>query len=369
MPGGTDQSTALRLQALRHRFDERAKEIAIFLVYDRPERVSERPELARTFFAERCVTDRQLDRMAETFRLAGSYVELFNGDHQFIEALAEGRLQSLDRPIKVVYDGTETGTVAGGFQPGRKSLVPAVSDSYRLVCANSNAYACAIGRHKFHYLTLLRALGERVPRTWQYRLGEGWATGERPEDGLRVIAKSTYESWSVGVTRDSVFRVDSSSEEHLSEIANRIGQAVTVQEFVSGLEVCVPVLACPEVMVTPPMQALLTRAPDDLDAVMTIDDTLADNGLVHRRLQTGDNLDAQLREAASRVFGILELSAFGRLDFRLDGSGIPWLFDVAVSPGIGPRSSAYRSTQVLGLEYPEFLRTLIGATLATHGLI
>lgn len=55
------------------------------------------------------------------------------------------------------------GVRSGGFKPGRKSLIPAVADAYGVICANSNAYACAIGRHKFHYATLLRALGIRCP--------------------------------------------------------------------------------------------------------------------------------------------------------------------------------------------------------------
>lgn len=364
-----DESITRRLRAVERRFAEHAGDVAIFFVYDRPDRVNERPQLARTFFAERCVSDAQLDKMIETFRSSGAYVELFDGERPFIEALAEGRLQSISRPIKLAYDGTEGGVAAGGFQPGRKSLVPVISDSYQLVCANSNAYACALGRHKFHYLKLLRALGEQVPRTWHFRGDGDWAAGQQPEPGLRVIAKSTYESWSVGVTEDSVFTVDASCEERVGEISERIGQPVTVQEFISGREVCVPVLASPEAIATPPMQAFVARAPDDLDAVMTIDDTLADGGLTHRRLESDDRLDADLCGSACRAFRALELSAFGRLDFRVDMSGTPWLFDVAVSPGIGAGSSAYRSLQELGFDYPEFLRAVVGATLATHEMI
>ena len=66
------------LRELERRFSKRAREVAIFLVYDRPDRINERPELARSFFAERCVSDDQLARMIEVYRSVGAYVELFD---------------------------------------------------------------------------------------------------------------------------------------------------------------------------------------------------------------------------------------------------------------------------------------------------
>ena len=120
-----------------------------------------------------------------------------------------------------------------------------MADSYGLIGTGSDAYSCAMTRHKHHSFLVLRSLGIDAPPVWHYRLGSGWL-GTRPPEGVRVIAKSTYEAWSVGVTEESVFDVDASTELRLTKIAEAIGQPVTVQEFVAGREVCVFVLACPE---------------------------------------------------------------------------------------------------------------------------
>jgi hypothetical protein len=342
--------------------------VAAFLVYDRPDRINERPELARSFFAERCVSDEQLDQMIDAYRSVGAYVELFEGEKPFIEALASGRLASIPRPIKLAYDGAEGGIVAGGFKPGRKSLIPAVADAYGLICANSNAYACSIGRHKFHYGTLLRTLGVRCPRTWHFRPAGGWAAGGAPEQGLRVIVKSTFESWSVGVSAESVFVVDDTLDDRVREISERISQAVTIQEFVAGQEVYVPVFACPEIIVAPPVQALVARAPGDPEAVVTINDILAGR-ILHPPFEGDAALKARLRQQAVDAFEALELGCFARLDFKVDSSDQTWLFDVAVSPGIGRQSAAYRSLTNLDFGYAEFLRLVAGATLAAEGLL
>ena len=54
---------------------------------------------------------------------------------------------------------------------------------------------------------------------------------------MKVIAKSTYENWSVGVTDASIFHVDDSCDARVATIAEAIGQPVTVQQFISGTEV------------------------------------------------------------------------------------------------------------------------------------
>jgi D-alanine-D-alanine ligase len=357
------------LRELERRFSKRAREVAIFLVYDRPDRINERPELARSFFAERCVSDDQLARMIEVYRSVGAYVELFEGEKPFIEALTNGHIASIARPVKLVYDGSEGGVLPGGFKPGRKSLIPVVADAYGLTCANSNAYACAIGRHKFHYATLLRSMGIHCPRTWHFRPDQTWAANGRPPLGVRVIAKSTFESWSVGISADSVFVVDNTCDDRVREIAERIGQAVTVQEFIGGREVSVPLFACPHLVVGPPVQALLARAPVDPDAIVTIDDHLAEDGVSYPQFDSDTALTAQLQQDTVGAFDALELEHFARLDFRVDASDCPWLFDVAVSPGISRQSAAYSSLSHLDLAYPEFLRVVIGATLAADGLI
>lgn len=364
-----DAGAGIRLLDLDRRLIEKAPSLAVFLVYDRPNRIEERPDLERVFFAQRCVSDIQLEQMIGAFRSVGAYVELFEGERPFIEALVSGRPQSLDRDLRVVYNGIEGGIAPGGFQPGRKSLLPAVADSYGIVCSNSNAYACALGRHKFHYFTVLRALGLNTPPTWHYREGSGWAAGRRPKAGTKVIAKSTYESWSVGVTEDSIFAFDNSSEQRILEIACRIGQPVTVQEFIAGTEVCVPVLMVPNPLVTPPVRAIMSKAPDDCEAVMTIGDNLRDGGVSYEPFSAGDGVMEEIRHDALAAFDILQLGAFGRIDFRVDGDERAWLIDVGVSPGVSRQSSAFKSMQALGLDHPQFLRVVLAATLATRGLL
>jgi D-alanine-D-alanine ligase len=357
-----------RLAALERSLVAQGRDVALFLVYDRPTLLVDRPGLAKAFFAERCVSDAQINETIEAFRSVGAYVELFENEWPLLEALATGRIQKLDRPLKVVYNGLECGVTPGGFEPGRKSLVAAVADSYGLPCANSNAYVCALTLHKFHYATVLRALGIPAPRAWHYRLGAGWIGGS-PPDGTKVIVKSTYEAWSVGVSETSVFQADSAQDARVERIACEIGQPVTVQEFVAGMEVSVPIYACPDIVVTPPVKTVLAKSPGDVTAVMTLEDNITAGAVTYDRFDGEPAIVERLKTTAVETFGALELSSFGRVDFRVDESGQPWVIDVAVSPGMSSAGSAFSSLALLGFDHARFLRIVIASTLGARGLL
>lgn len=357
-----------RLAALERALAGRGRDLALFLVFDRPARVNERPDLARVFFAERCVSDQQLTEIIEAFREIGSYVELFDGERPFIRALSDGRLHRLERSLKVAYNGMGWGITRGGFKPGRKALVPAVADAFGVFCANSDAYTCAFALHKFHSFVVLGALGVRVPRAWCFAPPAGW-TGPPPEHGVKVIAKSTYEAWSVGVTDESVFVTGEATDARVAQIADDIGQPVTVQEFVAGREVCVTVLSCPERIVAPPVEQILDKAPGDPEAVMTIDDNLREGAVRYVRFDALSPLLDDLRDTATKVFDLLQMEGMGRIDFRIDSAGRAWVTDAAVSPGLSRASSAFAASRELGFDHPGFLRLVIAANLSGARLL
>jgi D-alanine-D-alanine ligase len=340
----------------------RGEELAVHLVFDRPERERERPGLSRLAFAQRCASDEEIETLSVAYRDIGAYVEVFQGEHGLVEALGSGRLAALGRPLQAVYNGIGWGVGSDGFMVGRKALVPLLADSYGLTCVNADAYACAFTLHKFHSFLVLAAMGVRVPPTWQFRADYGWL-GPRPAAGTRVIAKSTFEASSVGVTADSVFEVGDDLAERLTALERELGQPVIVQQFIPGHEICVPVLVGPRAYVAPPMRAVLQRAPDDVDAFMTIGDTTTPNAYTHRVYDGPERLMHELRETASDVARMLVLRGLCRMDFRVDAEGRPWLFDVAIEPGISARSSAFRSFAHLGLDHGEFLRAVLATSL------
>lgn len=357
-----------RLQAVEAALEERAEDLAVDFVFDRPSLLSRRPGLARTFFAERCVPQRQIEQMRAAFHAIGVRTEVFESDHAFLAAVARGATKRKSDELRLVYNGLGYSVGKDAFQPGRKALLPLIADSYGLVCLNSNAYACTITLHKFHSFRLLQGLGVTVPKTWQFRLEDGWVDGE-PDHGIKVIAKSTYDAWAVGVNDSSVFVSNANCTDRVAALAESIGQDLSVQEFKSGKEVYVPVFSCPELVTGPPVESVLRRAPTDEDAYVTLADNLDDAAIFYRPFVADEEVLARLRGAARRIFDLLQMEGFGRIDFRVDAEGQPWVFDIAISPGMEAGGAGAKSVAVYGFDHARFVRLVAAATLATRGLL
>lgn len=360
-----DAHTASMLRELSDLVSRIGSDLAVYLVYDRPTQVAERPDLARTHFASRCISDSRINQMVDAFRSIDAYVQLFEGERPFLEALTTGSLRGRTRPIQIVHNGIGFGITDGGYAPGRMALLPAVADSYGILCSDSDAYTCAFAMHRYHSLLVLRTLGVQTPRIWHYRRGLGWM-GPAPQLGTKVIVKSTYEAWSVGVTEDSVFYVDDHCNDRVDAIAESMGQPATVQEFIAGREVCVPIVAIPRPVTTPAVEQVLDRSASDPDAFVTIDDSLRPASLSYVPFDGPAEAVAQMSAAALAVFDIFQQHAIGRMDFRIDELGRPWLTDAAITPGLGNRGSMFTSCALLGLNHEEFLRTIIGASLLRY---
>ena len=114
-----------RLGRLERELVERGSDLALYLAFDRPQRAEERPGVTRTFFVERCASDAHLTQITNAFREIKAYVERFDGEEPFFRALAEGRLQAMAQPLKVVYNEIEGGIRRmASYQDARRSYRP-----------------------------------------------------------------------------------------------------------------------------------------------------------------------------------------------------------------------------------------------------
>ena len=58
----------------------------------------------------------------------------------------------------------------------------------------------------------------------------------------------------------------------------------------------------------------------------------------------------------------------GRIDYRIDNMGSPYVTDIATNPHITKSMTFYYEYQELGLTYADVLDTLIGLTLSWEDL-
>jgi D-alanine-D-alanine ligase len=178
----------------------------------------------------------EVEQILGSLRNFGFYVRPFFSEMDFIRVVDTNKFQIEGRPHLLAYNTAHSGT-----GPGRKALIPSFCALHGIPITSADAYVVSLARHKFHVARLLTVFGLETPDSWFYTLEEDWLDGQRPPNGLKVILKPTYESASIGITNNSVQVVDAGLDEKVREVVLEYRQPITVQSFVPGWEVEVPV--------------------------------------------------------------------------------------------------------------------------------
>lgn len=282
------------------------------------------------------MTESVIHGILQSLREIGIYVELFIGEDAFIKAVHAGAVEAVARDRKLVLNLAQSGT-----GPARKSLVPCFCNLHHIPYCNSDGHVVALLRHKYHATSILREHGVSVPQTWLFQESGEWLNGKRPPDGMKIIVKPTYEAACIGLSRDSVRHSDASLDAFATERAALMRQPLTVQEFIQGYEIDVPVFLAPS-PAAPMAVGVSVGGKRDL-----ADDFLDFETLSQRSYDffdagevAGLPADAMCR-AAETAASVLGIEGYGRIDFRATEFGAFYLIDMQTMPDIHAQSSVH----------------------------
>lgn len=339
-------------------------ETAVILVICIRDRTRLRRDYNRYSVASSFLNAIELDDLLGSLRSRGLYVQHFDDEIGFISWVLSGAYAALPHKNKIVY--TEA---ANGTGPGRRTLIPAFCALEGIPTMNSDAYSCAINRHKYHWSRLLETFGLPVPQSWSYDAVNGWFQRERPPCGTRVIGKSTFEDSSIGVSHKTVGIFAPELERNIDEVSRNLQQPITVQRFVAGLEVEVPVFELERHIAPSPIVIVKSNGTMLHDDVLVYDEVWDDQ----YQFQRPDNLTVrkmnEISDIAIQASKALGFRGFSRIDFRIDREGQPFIIDVSTTPHLIRTSSYAFLFEILGFDYADMLYTMVASGLKRHGML
>lgn len=334
--------------------------MAVVVLADHPEDVDKLPALKNVGFEARLDTDRELERLRGCFARFGVACRVVRGIGAFLRAAREGALFPPEASLKLVFDKTEGGGHRDGFGPARRSIGPLLCKQFGYTYCHGDAYSAAITRHKYHQMLVLKDAGVPTPRTWMYDVGRGWLP-RSPERGQRVICKSTFEGWSIGVTEETIGPFTEQMGRVIRSRSYDLGQPVCVQEFLPGREIYVLVLEADEVFVAGMAEARSSTGPKAAGEVLVFEDHCRPGGIVYSEaLGLGEPVTRALHRAAIQTFKALGMRGYGRVDFRVTPSGRIGVFDIADNPGTSAASSLSYILSQRGMDVEEIPAFLVG---------
>jgi len=303
-------------------------------------------------------TEDELEQIVSGFRTAGFYCDVFIGEGEFIDWVLGGGARRFPRRKLLVYN-----TAQSGIGAGRKSLIPAFCMLQGIPTLNADPYGASLARHKFHVNAILRSTGVPVPPTWWY-FGKGlWLNEERPPIGTHVLAKSTYESASIGISSGSSMLSDHDLEERLDATRAGLQQPVVVQTFVTGREAETPVFRVDNLFPLAPVGISIDKQHDVGDTFLSFERVCEDDYDFYALEEDLPELVEPLRQIAASTVQTLQLRGFCRVDSRIDTERRIFVTDVSTTPHLVAHSSYAFRFRYLGFDQGTMLAALVGLAL------
>ncbi|MGE4221422.1 MAG: D-alanine--D-alanine ligase [Alphaproteobacteria bacterium] len=241
------------------------------------------------------------------------------------------------------------------------SLAPRALDRLGIRYTGSSARAQLTTTHKPLSKRRMRAAGLPTP-DWV-------ALGATPDGTGRYIVKSASEDASLGIDAASVVPATAVAGEIAARTA-RFGGRWFAEAYVDGREFNVGLLDGPDGLdVLPIAEIQFLDFPPDRPRIVDyeakwLSDSFAYNHTPRRFLAEGE--DASLRTALSdlarQTFRLFGLSGYGRVDFRVDAAGQPWILEANANPCLSQDAGFMAAAAQAGLVPSEVIGRIVRAT-------
>ncbi len=188
------------------------------------------------------------------------------------------------------------------------------------------------------------------------------------------IIKSVWEHASIGLDREGLL-VDPEPAELAQGMARRapgLGGSCFAEEFIDGREFNLSVLARPDGIpeVLPPAEIRFVGYGPDMPRIVGYSAKWIEDSYEYhhtpRRFDFGDE-DGALLEAlkgyAIRAWTVFGLNGYARVDFRVDGSGKPFILEINANPCLSPDAGYAAALERAGIPFEMALSRILGDSL------
>lgn len=183
---------------------------------------------------------------------------------------------------------------------------------------------------------------------------------------MKVIVKPTYESASIGITETSIVEYSRDLDSQIKSLSSLFQQPVTVQQFIEGFEVEVPVFCHRNYLSFFPVGIQLDGNPLLGEKILTYDRVYNDSYEFYKYEGPAAETVISTAVDAAKILGI---TAIGRIDFRITEGGDSYITDVSTNPHLTTFSSCSFLFSQLSLRHADLLGTWLALSASSAGIL
>jgi D-alanine-D-alanine ligase len=186
----------------------------------------------------------------------------------------------------------------------------------------------------------------------------------RPESlSFPLFVKSLTEEGSAGISGASIVHDDDKLKERVEFIHRTTDSNAMAEQYIEGREIYVGVMGNDRVTVLPPWEFAMTKS--NGGPLIASDRAKWDpkyqrqHGLKTGPAKLPKKLQAHLTGLSKKIYRLLGMSGYARLDYRITENGEAYLLEANPNPQIAKDEDFALSAKHIGIEYPALIEQLM----------
>ena len=241
--------------------------------------------------------------------------------------------------------------------------VVALLELLRVPYTGCNPRGLVISRSKALSKKLLAYHRIRIPQFAVFPLRH---KARRPKHlHFPLFVKSNTEHASLGIAQASRVEDDEALAERVAFVHRRVGTDAIAEEFIAGREIYVGVLGNERLTTLPVWELFFRNAPADAPLIATARAKHDPEYQAKLGIDSGpaEDLAPQVRatiaRTARRIYRLLELTGYARIDFRLTSEGALYFLDANPNPELAEREELASAARHAGIAYDALLERIL----------
>lgn len=187
-----------------------------------------------------------------------------------------------------------------------------------------------------------------------------------------LIVKSSTEHGSVGIAQASIVTADEKLKERVEFVHEQLKTDAIAEEYIEGRELYVGVIGNRRLQTFPVWEMVFENLPDGAPHIATAKVKWDRNYQKKSGIKTRaaedlpDGVRERVRRMCKRVFRMLGLNGYARMDIRLTNEGKIYLLEPNPNPDIARDEDFADSAKAAGVTYEQLIRRVLSLGLRYH---
>ncbi len=288
---------------------------------------------------------------------AGHEIVLIGGARQVIDRVTNGGLKA-----DVVFNISE------GFRGrNRESQVPAILDLYNIPFVGADALTLGVTLDKV--MAKKCFIAEGIPTARYFKANTEDNLLELNTIGFPLFVKTLHEGTSKGITHASRVENFQQLKKQVEHICRNYKQPALVEEFIKGTEFTVGVIGNNPPQAMPVVQYAIDGQTRVGNAFYSYRHVVEKSVEYICPAPIDGKLARRLQDLALRAYKAVDCRDFGRVDFRVDEAGKPYVLEINPLPSLSPDDVFVLFAKVKGMSYNQIINKIMDEALVRLGLM